>query len=661
MSVVMQSDGTTLHVKQMGDEYFHFYLTSDNLFITRDSLDRWYYVKYKDGEFTSTQMLAHDNVNRYTEEVSFVNDNLEWLDLYRQKNIFLEWRDRHEQEKLRRVSRHAKVLKRGTYYGKRKGLVILVNFTNKKMKSSTAHADYLRMFNEAGYSENNHVGCVSDYFKDQSYGKFQLEFHVVGPISLPNTYGYYGTNGLLGKNNIDKKAYEMIHDACILADEGVDFADYDWDNDGEVDQVFIVYAGYGEATGGPTNTVWPHESELRYFYDEPLILDGVVINRYACSNELYSYTDSYMGIGTACHEFSHCIGLPDLYDTDYTGAFGMSYWGVMDSGSYNGPLGIGEVPCGYTAFEKWYAGWLDFVDVSSSLRIDKLKDLEMEPIAYRIQNEGNTNEFYTIEYRQGVKWFSFVKNFANPHGLLITHIDYDSNAWKRNRVNPSPSHQRMSPIPADNQYGENYSELMGDLYPGVKNVVVMNDVSHSETGGQLFSPNHDGTYEMGITVNQIAENEDGTASFNIIFNKELFAPRNIIVSDLFTTGFGISWEPVAMADSYSVELSWLQSKKPYVRKVEEINNITGTIFYFENLQDNTYTYRVRSNRDKLSTEWSDYESFDFKIQDAVDVVHNLPASDNEFLHNLGGYRTYDNYRHGVYIVKRNGKIFKVLK
>ena len=659
---ILQKDSSMLHVRLYGDEYFHFYLTSDYLFVAPDTCGRWCYMEYENGEFFLTQMLAHDIEKRDEEETSFVKGNSLKLDFQKQKEVVCaKWNNIRKPDENRRTIYHFKALQHGTYFGKKKGLVILVDFSNKTMKSSTAQKDFYRMFNEPGYSENNHVGSVSDYFRDQSYGKFQIEFDVVGPISLPNTFGYYGTNGLSVNHNHDKNAHEMIYDACLRADKMINYSDYDWDADGKVDQVFVVYAGYGEATGGPSNTIWPHESELHYYYDDPLVLDNVIIDKYACSNELYTYTDTYMGIGTACHEFSHCLGLPDLYDTEYTGAFGMSYWSVMNSGSYSGPTGVGEVPCGYTAFERWYAGWLEFTDAPSTIRIENMRDLGNEPVAYRIQNEGNNDEFYTIEYRNGEKWFGYAKTYSNPHGLLITHIDYDSNAWIKNRVNLSPKHQRMSPILADNQYGESYADLMGDLFPGLKNVVVLDDSSHVETGGILFTQNRDGTNKMGITVNQIVENEDRTASFNIIFNNDLYAPKDIVVSELFTNGFGISWEPVAMAESYSIEISWLESKKPYVKKVEIINDITEHSFKFEDLSDNTYNYRVRANRENISTEWSPYNSFDFKVQDIVDALDAVIENGNHCIYDLLGKRISYNPKPGIYIVKRNGTLSKILK
>ena len=175
-----------------------------------------------------------------------------------------------------------------------------------------------------------------DYYHDQSYGKFNLVFDVVGPVNLDKSFVYYGRN--FGEDDLN--APEMIIECCQAVDDEVDFSEYDWDGDGVVEEVFVLYAGYGEATSGGANTIWPHMWSLsdasNYNNNVPkeFILDGVFIDIYACSNELYSYAGTTeMGLGVICHEFSHCLGFPDLYDTSYGGNFGMDDWDILDGGS----------------------------------------------------------------------------------------------------------------------------------------------------------------------------------------------------------------------------------------------------------------------------------------------------------------------------------------
>ena len=223
----------------------------------------------------------------------------------------------------------------------------------------------------------------------------------------------------------------MVIEACKKADSSVNFADYDWDGDGYVDQVYVVYAGKGEADGGASTTIWPHEwslSSASYYGDGSgtLTLDGVKIDTYACGGELNGSTGTIAGIGTMCHEFSHCLGYPDFYDTDYSGGQGMGEWDLMDSGSYNGKwngghsdwpeMNAGYEPAGYTAFERWCAGWIEPIVLSDPQKITNMKPMGGTQEggivdhgdAYVIYMPGSKKtiegEYYMLENRQQAGW-----------------------------------------------------------------------------------------------------------------------------------------------------------------------------------------------------------------------------------------------------------------
>ncbi len=235
----------------------------------------------------------------------------------------------------RRLAKLQKAKATDLYIGEKRGLVILVNFADLAMVSETAQADFDAQFNEEGYSKSGHVGSVSDYFYEQSYEQFRLRFDVVGPITVSQDMAYYGGND----GGSDQAVCTLVIEACKMVDELVDFSDYDWDGDNEVDQVFLIYAGYGENfTGVSEDAIWPHEWDLssgKSYGDGTgaLTLDGVKIDTYAMSCELYGKSGDQMdGIGMACHEFAHCLGYPDFYDTSYKGGWGMQAGDLMDSG-----------------------------------------------------------------------------------------------------------------------------------------------------------------------------------------------------------------------------------------------------------------------------------------------------------------------------------------
>jgi len=377
------------------------------------------------------------------------------------------------------------------------------------------------------------VGSVHDYFYDQSYGQFDLTFDVVGPVTLSKEYGYYGEND---NNGNDKRPATMVIETVKLADAlGVDFSKYDWDGDGEVDQVFLVYAGTGEADSNVEDEIWPHEYTLtdsKYFKDGdgPQTIDGVVIDTYAATCELAD-SRTIDGIGTACHEFSHCLGLPDFYDPDYSGGQGTLYWDLLCQGGYNGPYENGEVPAPYTSYERIFAGWMKPTVLDSPQTIINMPALQDEPVAYKIINDAHPTEYYLLENRQAKKWDLYTGGYGdgNGHGMLILHVDYKKTAWMENAPNDDPKRQRMIYFPADNSYGTHetidglvywyaqFDEIAGDLFPGTKGNTSFTD--DTQPAATLYNANTDGRKFMGKPITDITESADGLISFNFMMEQ----------------------------------------------------------------------------------------------------------------------------------------------
>ena len=451
----------------------------------------------------------------------------------------------NQQRAKRLPGRHNEGTNSG-YIGDKKGLIILVNFSDKSFNASNNNARYQDIANKVNYSSGKFVGSVHDYFYAQSEGKFNLTFDVVGPVTLSQKMSYYGGNDSQGN---DKHPAQMVIEALNLVNDDVNFADYDWNGDGEVDQVFIIYAGYGEANGGASNTIWPHEwnlYEASYYGDGSGIqrMDGVKINTYACGSEL-SGSGQIDGIGTICHEFSHCLGYPDFYDTDYSGGQGMGEWDLMDSGCYNGD---GFRPAGYTSYERWVGGWHTPIELVNTHKIEGMKALHNGGDSYIIYNNGNRNEYFLLENRQKTGWDTSLPG----KGLLIIHVDYDANVWAYNQPNDDPSHQRMTWIAADNEYqyyiynGTKYytSEGMStDTYPYGSN----NSFSKESTpAAKFYNKNTDGTYFLDSSLEDIKQNGDGTISF-------MFRGISNVATPVFTPNAGRYEEAQTVAISCETE------------------------------------------------------------------------------------------------------------
>ena len=509
---VTQQDGTTVELMLVGDENFHYFITRDNVPVVIEE-DNYCYARNAGMALVSTCVLAHEPKDRTLKDMA----NIYSVDDVERVRMFSGNKGRSRARALTQP-------KRTHYLGKRKGLIILANFSDKKFWDYTEEDNgkatwerYNNLANQEGYTNEEYdaIGSVHDYYLDQSYGKFNLTFDVVGPVELKYSYSYYGSN----RAGDDAKSPEMILESCQLVDSLVNFKDYDWDEDGVVEEVFVLYAGYGEATGGAANTVWPHMWTWQEAYEadkslpEKLVFDDAVVNVYACSNELYMNSGNVeMGIGTLCHEFSHCLGLPDLYDTSYKGNFGMGSWDILDNGSYNGPRGLGWVPAGYSAYERDFAGWMSFIELTEDRKVVNQKPLSEKGIAYVIYNDAFPDEYFILENRDQKSWDSYLPG----KGLLVVHVDYDADLWEDNLVNTTGyfnSHQRLTVFHASNsKYGGN------EAYPYNGNDSL---TDNSIPAATLYNPNIDGEKYMHKPITEITRDEEtGYISFRFTNNNK---------------------------------------------------------------------------------------------------------------------------------------------
>lgn len=552
---VQQPDGSVLTVMLRGDENFHYTSTEDGQPLVQRADGAYCYATLdSNGKLTASAQVAHDVESRGAAELSFLN----YYTAESQKVRSLGM----ERAKQRNARRMARLANRGVVdasgkpvrrvmagatggegigvTGKRKGLVILVNFKDKKMQSKHTQAEWNDYFNKVGYNKYGNNGSVHDYFYAQSYGKLDLEFDVIGPVTVSKNMASYGANDAQG-NDIDPAG--MIKEACELAyaKEKMDMSQYDWDGDGAVDQVYVIYAGYGEAAGGEANTIWPHEWDIQGG-GYSLVLGGQRIRTYACSSELNGGNGTDIsGIGTACHEFSHCMGIPDFYDTAGGGCFGMDAWDLMDYGSYGGD---GYEPTGYNTYEKWVSGWIEPTILTEPCYIKNMKPLSDAPEACVVFNEANKNEYYIFENRQLKGTDVALPN----HGMLVIHVDYDQKVWFDNEVNNTSNHQRFTVVPADNKLTS--ETVSGDTYPGTTKSTELTDTS--KPAATLFNANSDGRKFLGKPVTEITE-KDGLISFTFMGGVNLDAPQPKVMN-MTATSFTGGWNAVDGAESYTVEL-----------------------------------------------------------------------------------------------------------
>ena len=403
--------------------------------------------------------------------------------------------------------------------------VILVQFSDLKFTvaktDSLVKANYEDFFNAGegvhpGAANSPSYSSVKEYFRQQSGGLFTPEFTIIGPVTLPKSYKFYGEDQ--GSTH-DTRISTFYSEACKRAvqENNVVWSDFDNNNNQVTDLVFFIYAGEGQNGCDDDYTIWPKEStsslSVTYTTSEGTPTT-VIFGAYGCTNELFGGRQD--GIGTVIHELGHGLGLPDFYDTNYL-AFGLDYWDIMDSGCYQID---GHYPCCLSAYELDFMDWRSLVtldpDSAYTLTIDPL---ETGGVGYKVVNKVNPNEYFILENRQSIGYDTYLgwveaqmqKKYGVNHGLMITQVDYSYSAWSSNAVNTNTTHQRITLVPADGTlvssiYGYNDAwgkSLHGDLYPSDNNVTEM-------TSYAVFNGD-----SLGQTIDNIRESAEGIITVDI--------------------------------------------------------------------------------------------------------------------------------------------------
>lgn len=463
---VEQPDGSTLEIILRGDERGHREFTPDGFSIMRDADGFFVYVTVDgQGMPVASAVRATDVSLRGTVEKQFLLS----LDNDAVGNAF----DRAV--RMRTMTRSGgtdtRYLCSGAAFPAKdspRALVVLVEYADVSFSMENPVDFYTRMLNEEGFNEYNATGSARDFFVENSNDVFTPRFDVYGPVKLEYPMRHYGANDYFGQ---DTAPEEMVIEACTVLDgEGVDFSVYDTNNDGQIDNVFLFYAGYGEADSYKQDTVWPHSADIVEFkLGKDYFFDGLLLNRYGCTNEIDYVHRRPDGIGTFVHEFSHVMGLPDLYPTSYSDAFSPGEYSTLDHGPYNNN---GRTPPHYSAFERYSLDWLEpeLLEYTGEYVLDPVHTSNK---AFIIPTE-NENEFFLLENRQQECCDAYIPG----HGMLVWHIDYNEGVWNKNVVNNTPSHQYVDLVEADNKRTD--STRSGDPFPGTSNITAFDDYTRPE-------------------------------------------------------------------------------------------------------------------------------------------------------------------------------------
>ena len=517
-------NGNTLEIQLNGDENFHYTTLPDGTLITEADNGYFYYatINTETNEITATpyrvDLPLPSKAKASNASTESVAGQLEQM---KQTNL------------KRRMVPHASRPTKLNAVNADHGVVILANFKDVKFKYTKE--DYEKMLNEEGYSDYSSTGSARDYFIDSSYGKFSPTFEVYGPYDLSKNMSEYGGNDRSGS---DRNPTGMVVEVCKLAEaDGVDFSKYDTDNDGYVDNVYVFYAGKGEANGGSEDTVWPHRWVIDPTYNfsgtkEDTKVSGVYLYDYACSNEICEENQHYIGndlqgVGTFIHEYGHVLGLPDLYYTGYGNARTLEIYDVMDYSNY---LNYGRTPVSYSAYERMFCEWVTpeqiFPDGNSTQvelpLIAEGKVLLITANGKEHNMDGKNpdpNEFSLLENNPDTGW-DYYANVTASHnyaqkgdkGMLITRVKYVSFLWDNNMVNNNSSNMGVSYVTNSTQTYPYYYPM----FPGKRNATSI-----------TF-----GNYEI---TDIVRDDETGKITFNIR-NTKMSGIDNVTTAELKATG-----------------------------------------------------------------------------------------------------------------------------
>ena len=479
---VRQADGSVVTVILRGDEHINWYTTLDGVLLVQGADNNYYIGKVeKSGNLIATKQLAHEAHTRSQVELNLIaKQDKEKFFAYVNK-IAEESENTYDNSPLTR----GPIIDSGyggvpyfPHTGSPKALVILAEFqdttftiqdTKKVFTNYLMNEDH---FSDKRYNQDQNYKGVRGYFKDCSYGKFTPVFDVVGPIKLPKAHAVYGA----GNDRMDL----LLADACAAVDGMVNFADYDANNDGIVDLVYVIYAGHSANTSGNKDTnIWPKSGTITISNK----FDGKSIRRYGVSNELNGSEKTSKnnkkinGIGLFCHEFSHTLGLPDIYayntDAENQDNQGMEYWDIMDGGT--GIRG-GRVPASYLAWEREVMGWMNIDELKNDITINNLKSIDNGGKAYKIVNPKNSNEYIVLQSIQKGAWNQGWGDNTYGKGLFAYRIsyksgkvnifDYPNNLRGKPRVIPIPADGKiLAAANAGGKLNVYTAQLNGDPYP----------------------------------------------------------------------------------------------------------------------------------------------------------------------------------------------------
>ena len=520
-----QPDGTVVQAYLTGDENGHLVLTPDGCALMQDAEGWWCYARY---DFYGHRLNSGEHAGDPDTpgEVIAASRNIPY-DLIRRRRA----------ARIRRalpLRQRELVRTRAGEGGVRHGLIILAQFPD--LPFTYSKADFENLINGEG------PNTALSYFKDQWKDGYTFLFDITEPVTLPNNFAYYGANNEDGE---DGKAAEMVIDACAAVGPEIDFSNYDYDGDGEVENVFVFYAGPNESEGAGDNYIWPHMWYANSGAGLTFRRDGVLVDNYACTSELrvddnLTTFTTLATIGTFCHEYTHTFGIPDLYDTDDedSGGNAETMWNcidLMDAGNHNND---GKTPPNYSAVERWFFGMNEGKPLTEGTHT--LRPVHENGDFYIMETDVE-DELFLIECRQARGWDAYI----STSGLLIYHIDFTLrpagestsagrvvtawDRWDMNELNARPDHQCVDLIEPDPEARQKYQTAVKNRnFAAIYTLATHAFWPYEDVSTYTCDTDPAFTFWSGadspLGLTDIRRNADGSVTFTVFNAQEEKAP-----------------------------------------------------------------------------------------------------------------------------------------
>jgi len=374
------------------------------------------------------------------------------------------------------------------------------------------------------------------YFNRQFDGKTTFEFTLAPVTTLSRETAYYGANY---SDRKDINLAEAVREACTQRQGDINFARYDNDADGTLENVFLITAGRGEDDGGGEDAIWPQHGRLSA-NGGYLDIRGKRIDPFAVCSE--------GRLGIFCHEFGHVLGLPDFYDTDGadSGGTARGFWGasVMDEG------------CRQATPPDFGAAELEFLGLGTCEALSAPGHYELAPLAqghrYFKVATAREGEFFLLSCHDGTLRVSHIDRSDNPAGYSARQ-DGDLTArerWELGEVNNNPAHPCARLLPADPEA----ADLSGTGYPQGSL-----DSFASDTPTPFRTWNG---HPTGLALTGIRSGADGSVSF------ELIRPLSFADFSVYQDAAVVRWKPsAALKDVTGYLVSWTDGTDTVLREL----------------------------------------------------------------------------------------------